>query len=45
MPGKANAQQSPDEREAIHQVVSGYFDAFARDPIIAATTHTELAGL
>jgi ketosteroid isomerase-like protein len=30
-----------DEKDAIHQVVSGYFDAFARDPAAAATFYGE----
>ena len=38
---EVSAQQSADEREAIHQVVSGYFDAFARDPAVAATFYGE----
>jgi hypothetical protein len=37
----ASAQQLADEREAIHQVVSGYYDAFARDPTVAATFYGE----
>jgi hypothetical protein len=27
--------QEPDDKAAIHQVVSGYYDAFARDPVAA----------
>jgi ketosteroid isomerase-like protein len=30
-----------DEKDAIHQVVSGYFDAFARDPAAAAAFYGE----
>jgi hypothetical protein len=30
-----------DEKEAIHQVVSSYFDAFARDPAVAASFYGE----
>src|SRR6516164_7360204 len=32
----ATAQQSSDEKDAIHKVVTGYYDAFARDPAAAA---------
>jgi hypothetical protein len=31
----------PDEKEAIHQVVGAYFDAFARDPAVAAAFYGE----
>ena len=30
-----------DEKDAIHQVISGYFDAFARDPAAAAAFYGE----
>jgi ketosteroid isomerase-like protein len=30
-----------DEKDAIHQVVSGYYDAFARDPATAAAFYGE----
>src|SRR5215475_3198381 len=35
------AQQSSDEKDAIHQVVSAYYDAFARDPAAAAAFYGE----
>jgi hypothetical protein len=37
----ASAQQLPAEKDAIHQVVSGYYDAFARDSAAAATFYGE----
>ena len=41
IPWLANAQQAPGEKDAIHQVVSGYYDAFARDPAAAAAFYGE----
>jgi hypothetical protein len=34
--GKVSAQQSSEEG-TIHEVLAGYYDAFARDPVAAAT--------
>ena len=41
--GKVRAQQSSEDRDAIHEVLAGYYDAFARDAGAAAAYYGEPA--
>jgi hypothetical protein len=41
--GKVKAQQPSENRDAIHEVLAAYYDAFARDPAAAATYYGEPA--